>query len=139
MKCRLASVQLWSDSLIHSYLHTCILEVLVSYQYYLQYTSLLIKLFNFLTDLFSCSSVISASLGTGRSLFSLGTWREKGRRVTLVNIIQKGSVRSLLDLCLPSFIMVDETVENSCRLFCWVCNDKYNSVRVLILTFRHYL
>lgn len=29
------------------------------------------------TDLFSCSSVISVTLGIGRSLFSLGTWREK--------------------------------------------------------------
>lgn len=29
------------------------------------------------TDLLSCSSVISATLGTGRSLFSFGTWTEK--------------------------------------------------------------
>ncbi len=32
------------------------------------------------TDLFSCSSDISGTLGTGRSLFSLGTWNEKRRR-----------------------------------------------------------
>lgn len=29
------------------------------------------------TDLFSCSSVVSVSLGTGRSLFSFGTWGHK--------------------------------------------------------------
>lgn len=49
------------------------------------------------TDLFSCSSVISATLGTGRSLFSLGTWKER-RRTCYV-----GRRRSIGELWLPIF------------------------------------